>query len=236
MDYNRLIVALDFPDTDQAINFARQLDPQSCRIKIGKELFTRGGPAVVEALKQLQFDIFLDLKFHDIPNTVAKACLAACDLGVWMVNMHTLGGVAMLSAASAALEAVTPRPLLIGVTILTSHSEESIHAIGLSGTIEQNIVHLASQAREAGLQGVVCSAQDVQFLKNSLPADWVYVTPGIRPLAAATHDQHRVMTPYDAMRNGSTYLVMGRPVIKAADPMKVIETVNRDIKRGLLAE
>lgn len=234
MDTNRLIVALDFPDVGQALTLARQLDPQTCRLKVGKELFTRSGPAVIEALQKLNFDIFLDLKFHDIPNTVANACVAAAELGVWMLNVHILGGQAMLSAAYTALQKQSSSPLLIGVTLLTSHSEQSIHAIGLHGSIKDNIQRLAIQARDAGLRGVVCAAPDIAFLQAAMPSDFIYVTPGIRPTTAAQDDQARVMSVTDAIVNGSSYLVIGRPITQASQPMQVVEAVNNDIKKALM--
>ena len=218
MSLSKIIVALDFPTTHQAIALAKSLNPQTCRVKIGKELFTHGGPQFVEQIQTLGFDVFLDLKFHDIPNTTAAACRAAAELGVWMINVHALGGRRMLEAAADAIANTKHRPKLIAVTILTSHSDAEIHEIGLSGTAEENVVRLATLAKHSDLDGVVCSANEARKLKQELGSDFILVTPGIRPVWSVKGDQSRVMTPNAAISAGSDYLVIGRPITSADDP------------------
>ena len=180
-----ILVALDYPDTRQAMELVGRLDPTYCRLKVGKELFTRGGPQLVEELQKSGFEIFLDLKFHDIPNTVAAACKAAADLGVWMVNVHAMGGRRMLNSAREAIESSPHQPKLIAVTVLTSMTEDEVHEIGLSGTTADNVSRLAHLAKDCGLDGVVCSAKEASRLKQENGADFVMVTPGIRPGWAA---------------------------------------------------
>ncbi|HIC99808.1 MAG TPA: orotidine-5'-phosphate decarboxylase, partial [Piscirickettsiaceae bacterium] len=192
MNEPRLIVALDFNLPEMALDLAAALEPNLCRLKVGKELFTRGGPQLVETLQQRGFDIFLDLKFHDIPNTVEKAVRAAADLGVWMVNVHALGGPRMLAAAKAALDDVAAPPKLIAVTILTSMGQAELAAVGLPGQAQDNVLRLGKLAQQAGLDGVVCSAQEAVLLKRQLGDDFVLVTPGIRPAWAAKGDQTRI--------------------------------------------
>ncbi len=225
----RVIVALDYPNAEQALRFVEQVTPGQCRLKVGKELFTRGGPQLVERLTALGFEVFLDLKFHDIPNTVARACEAAADLGVWMMNVHALGGQRMMEAAREALAARSAQPLLVAVTILTSHDEQELTQIGLAGTPLDNVSRLAALAADSGLDGVVCSAREAERLKAERGSDFVLVTPGIRPASAASDDQRRVMTPADAMRAGAHYLVIGRPITAAAEPMSVLLTINSEI-------
>lgn len=226
-----ILVALDYADPEAALNLARQLDPARCRLKVGKELFTRGGPAVVERLQELGFQIFLDLKFHDIPNTVAKAVAAAADLGVWMVNVHASGGRRMLEAARAALEPVPAerRPLLIAVTLLTSMEESDLREIGLTMNPQEQVLRLATLARDAGLDGVVCSAQEAPVLKARLGREFQLVTPGIRPATAEAGDQRRIMTPVEALRAGSDYLVIGRPITQAPSPLVALQDIEREI-------
>lgn len=224
MSQSNIIVALDYPSADAALAMADKLDPARCRLKIGKELFTRSGPDIVRNLQQKGFDIFLDLKYHDIPNTVANACAAAADLGVWMVNVHTLGGPAMMSAARQAIGSHHDAPLLIGVTLLTSMDQQTFDAIGLQDTITDTVLRLAVLAADNGLDGVVCSAQETAMLKTELGSQFQLVTPGIRPAGSAKGDQHRVMTPSQAIQAGSHYLVIGRPITAASDPLqKLIE-------------
>ncbi len=224
MSQSNIIVALDYPSADAALAMADKLDPTRCRLKIGKELFTRSGPDIVRNLQQKGFDIFLDLKYHDIPNTVANACAAAADLGVWMVNVHTLGGPAMMSAARQAIGSHHDAPLLIGVTLLTSMDQQTFDAIGLQDTITDTVLRLAVLAADNGLDGVVCSAQETAMLKTELGSQFQLVTPGIRPTGSAKGDQHRVMTPSQAIQAGSHYLVIGRPITAASDPLqKLIE-------------
>lgn len=226
----RVVVALDYPEAKQALEFVGRIDPTQCRLKVGKELFTLAGPQFVETLVAKGFDVFLDLKFHDIPNTVANACRAASKLGVWMMNVHALGGRRMMEAAREAVETSGPRrPHLIAVTILTSHSEEELGEIGLSGSPAENVVRLANLAQSAGVDGVVCSAQESSVLRAALGDDFMLVTPGIRPASAAVNDQKRIMTPEDAIAAGSSYLVIGRPITAAEDPAGVLLTINSAI-------
>jgi orotidine-5'-phosphate decarboxylase len=228
-DGPRVIVALDYEDADSALRFVMRLEPSQCRLKIGKELFTSAGPDIVCRLVDLGFDVFLDLKFHDIPNTVARACRAAARLGVWMMNVHALGGGRMLDAAREALSELTRPPLLIAVTILTSMDETDLRSIGLGGVPEDHVVRLASLAHQCGLDGVVCSSRETQTLRSRLGRDFKLVTPGIRPSGSESDDQRRVMTPADAIRNGSNYLVIGRPITRADDPAGVLLTINREL-------
>jgi orotidine-5'-phosphate decarboxylase len=224
-----VIVALDFPGAAAAMEFSRRLDPMRCRVKVGKELFTAAGPGLVEALQRQGFDVFLDLKFHDIPNTVVGACRAATALGIWMLNVHALGGRTMMRAARDALEGAARRPLLTAVTILTSLSASDLPEVGLSGTPEENVVRLATLARNAGLDGVVCSAQEASALRSALGDDVVLVTPGIRMADEATGDQSRVVTPRAAIAAGADYLVVGRPVTRAPDPNDALTRILQDI-------
>ncbi|MEJ2643999.1 MAG: orotidine-5'-phosphate decarboxylase [Gammaproteobacteria bacterium] len=225
----RVIVALDYPTAEQAIALVERLRPDLCRLKVGKELFTRAGPALVDRLVKEGFDVFLDLKFHDIPNTVARACAAAADLGVWMMNVHALGGRRMMEAAREALGSGPQRPLLIGVTVLTSLGAEDLAEIGLAGTPQSNVQRLAALTHGAGLDGVVCSPREAQVLREAEGDAFVLVTPGVRPTGVATDDQRRVMTPTDAVAAGAHYLVMGRPVTQADDPVGVLLTTNSEI-------
>jgi orotidine-5'-phosphate decarboxylase len=220
-----IIVALDYPDTKQAIELVRLLDPSRCRLKVGKELFTRGGPQLVEQLQKSEFEIFLDLKFHDIPNTVAAACKAAADLGVWMLNVHAMGGRRMLNAAREAIDSCPHRPKLIAVTVLTSMTEDEVHEIGLTGSTGENVSHLAGLAKDCGMDGVVCSAKEASTLKQENGDDFLLVSPGIRPQWAAVGDQTRIMTPRDALAAGSDYLVIGRPITAAENPLQALERV-----------
>jgi orotidine-5'-phosphate decarboxylase len=225
----RVIVALDFARAEQALAFAARVQPQSCRLKVGKELFTAAGPALLEKLLQQNFEIFLDLKFHDIPNTVAGACRAAAQLGVWMLNVHALGGRAMLEAARDAVAAAKRPPLLIAVTVLTSMGAQDLHEVGIVGEPDAAALRLAKLAQASGLDGVVCSAQEAALLKRECGIDFSLVTPGIRLAGGANDDQQRVMTPVTAIRAGADYLVIGRPVTQAADPVAVLESINREI-------
>ena len=226
---SRIIVALDYPDAKAALTLVDRLEHGSCRLKVGKELFTRAGPALVEQLCARDFDVFLDLKFHDIPNTVASACHAAADLGVWMLNVHALGGVRMLAAAREGVERAAHTPLLVAVTILTSMDESDLAGIGLAGTPEENVLRLAALAAQCNLDGVVCSSREAKVLRERHGAEFRLVTPGIRPSGSETGDQRRVMTPLDAVRNGSDYLVIGRPVTQADDPARVLRTINSEL-------
>jgi len=225
----RVIVALDFPDAQAALALVERLEPGLCRLKVGKELFTRAGPALVTELSGRGFDVFLDLKFHDIPNTVASACHAAADLGVWMLNVHALGGERMLQAAREGVARAGRAPLLVAVTILTSMDASDLAGVGINGTPEENVVRLATLAHSCGLDGVVCSSRETAELRVRLGADFKLVTPGIRPSGSGQDDQRRVMTPADAVANGSSYLVIGRPVTQADDPVSVLRTINSEL-------
>ena len=222
-----VIVALDFPEAASALAMADRLNPAMCRVKVGKELFTSAGPAVVEALQHKGFDVFLDLKFHDIPNTTSKAVAAAARLGVWMVNVHASGGRPMMEACREELERLQldRQPLLIAVTVLTSMSDEELREIGYKSGAAGMVQHLAALAASSGMHGVVCSAQEAAILKQSLGADFKLVTPGIRPENSDVNDQCRIVTPAQAMQNGSDYLVIGRPITQAAEPVNVLEMI-----------
>jgi len=224
-----VIVALDFPDEASANALVDRLEPSLCRLKVGKEMFTRLGPAFVEGLMDRGYDVFLDLKFHDIPNTVGRACSAAADLGVWMVNVHASGGRRMMEAAREAVESFHDRPLLIGVTILTSLAAEELAEIGYQGSPEDNVRRLAALARDSGLDGVVCSPREAQPLRQDLGDIFLLVTPGVRPAGSDAGDQRRVMTPQEAMAAGSSYLVVGRPVTAAPDPLAALQAINTSL-------
>jgi len=227
--HSHIIVALDYADEKSAMELVDKLEPGSCRLKVGKEIFTRLGPRFVESLSAKGFDVFLDLKFHDIPNTVAGACAAACDLGVWMVNVHACGGRRMMEAAKEAIDKSSHQPLLIAVTILTSLDSEDIHEIGYQGSPAENVHSLASLSHQSGVDGVVCSPKEVVSLRKAFKEDFVLVTPGIRPAGSAADDQRRTMTPAEAIQAGSSYLVMGRPITQAESPMSVLLTTESEI-------
>ena len=233
MNNSRVIVPLDFPDQQQALDLCQQLSPDDCKLKIGKELFTRTGPALVAKLIDQGYDVFLDLKYHDIPNTVAQACKAAADLGVWMLNVHAFGGRQMLEAARDAIEGCTHKPVLIAVTVLTSMNEEELSALGVQRSLPEQVVHLASLTKNSGLDGVVCSAQEANLLRQQLGNDFCLVTPGIRPASASNDDQKRIMTPTQAIQAGSHYLVIGRPITRAADPGQALKAINTEISASL---
>ena len=223
-----VIIALDFPSEAETMQLVDQLEPSLCRLKVGKELFTRCGPALVKQLVDKNFDVFLDLKYHDIPNTVAHACSAAADLGVWMLNVHALGGEKMMQAAKQAL-ADKDAPLLIAVTWLTSSGQNELDALGINATPQQMVSRLATMTQNAGLDGIVCSAQEAPALRQDMGKDFLLVTPGIRLADAKQDDQCRVVTPEKAINDGASYLVIGRPITQAKDPCKVLRTINSDI-------
>jgi orotidine-5'-phosphate decarboxylase len=227
MNTSPVIVALDYPDAAAALAMASRLDPKLCRVKVGKELFTAAGPALVETLATRGFEVFLDLKFHDIPNTVAGACKAAARLGVWMLNVHASGGRAMMQAAR---EAVEGRAKLIAVTVLTSLADADLADIGMTDGAEAAVTRLARLARSAGLDGVVCSAQEARALRAACGAQFDLVTPGIRLADGAADDQKRIMTPRAALDAGASYLVIGRPVTQAAEPLAVLERIQRETR------
>jgi len=224
-----VIVALDYPSAASALELAARLSPSLCRLKVGKELFTASGPQLVEKLQAQGFEIFLDLKFHDIPNTVAGAVRAAAGLGVWMVNVHASGGRRMMEAAAEALLAFTARPTLIAVTVLTSLSDEDLSEMGYSESAEQRVLRLAQLSASSGMDGVVCSALEATALRAVHGPSFELVTPGIRFAGDAVGDQRRVMTPAQAMAGGSSYLVMGRSITAADDPLQALQKVEQEL-------
>lgn len=224
----RVVVALDFASAAAALAFADTVSPSLCRLKVGKELFTASGPALVEQLVARGFDVFLDLKFHDIPHTVAQACKVAASLGVWMVNVHASGGRKMLETTRDALEGLPQRPLLIAVTVLTSMGTEELAEMGLPAPAEQ-VDKLARLTQSCGLDGVVCSAQEAQHLKQACGAAFKLITPGIRPQGSDSNDQTRIMTPKAAMLAGSDYLVIGRPITQSSDPVLTLQNINAEL-------
>lgn len=235
-DNKRILVALDYPTAEQAMAMAQQLDPEVCRVKVGKELFTRCGPAIVESLHGLGFELFLDLKFHDIPNTVAKACAAAAELGVWMVNVHASGGRRMMEAAREAVEkssSADQRTKLIAVTVLTSMERSDLQEIGLDIDPLEQVKRLAALTERSGLDGVVCSAQEAAALRTQAGDGFELITPGIRPANAEKGDQRRVMTPAEAIAAGSTYLVVGRPITGAVDPSAAAAAIQAEVSAAL---
>lgn len=226
---SRIIVALDFPDAGTARAFVKRIAPAHCRLKVGMELFTAAGPDLVSHLVSLGYDVFLDLKYHDIPTTVARACTQAAELGVWMLNVHSLGGKDMLVAAREAINHSSHRPLLVGVTLLTSHEDGDLAAIGLEPGTERQVQRLAGIAREAHLDGVVCSPVEVPLLRRSFGKEFVMVTPGIRQAGNVQDDQRRTRTPAEAVAGGADYLVIGRPVTHAPDPASVLAAIDREV-------
>ncbi len=233
MNNKPIVVALDFDDKNAALQLIDRLDPQMCRLKVGKEMFTLFGPELVKDIHNRDFDLFLDLKFHDIPNTVAKAVTATAELGVWMTNVHATGGLAMMEAAKKALVPYgKDAPLLIAVTVLTSMSDEDLKLIGIDVPAFEHVQRLARLTQQAGLDGVVCSAHEAQQLKASLGESFKLVTPGIRPVGADKGDQHRIMTPPQAIEAGSDYLVIGRPITKAADPLAALTAIHQSLNIG----
>lgn len=228
-----IIVALDFPSAPAALDLARRLSPQLCRLKVGKELFTRSGPALVEQLQQQGFEVFLDLKFHDIPNTVAGAVRAAAELGVWMVNVHASGGRRMMAAAAEAIAAFARPPLLLGVTVLTSMAAQDLQELGVSETLEERVLRLARLTADSGLDGVVCSALEAKALRSLCAPGFCLVTPGIRLAGDNAADQRRVVTPAEALAMGSDYLVIGRSITAAEDPLAALQRVHRELGLAL---
>ncbi len=229
MTKSRIIIALDYPDAEAAKDLVARLDPARCRLKVGKELFTAAGPAFVSELVEQGFDVFLDLKFHDIPNTVAGACKAAAELGVWMLNVHALGGGRMMAAAREAIDNAEHKPLLIAVTILTSMGPAELEQIGLGADAKAQVRRLAQLAQEAGIDGVVCSPLEVAMLREFVDPSFKLVTPGIRPRGADVGDQTRIMTPAEAVAAGSDYLVIGRPITQQPDPMAALIAIEKEL-------
>lgn len=233
MTTSPVIVALDFNEKESALGFLDLLDPKNCRVKVGKELFTSFGPEIVREIHQRGFQVFLDLKFHDIPNTTASAVEVAAELGVWMVNVHASGGEKMMTECARRLaerrKSGKHVPLLIGVTVLTSMDQAQLSGVGVSSDLDDQVLRLAHLAKSCGLDGVVCSAKEVTFLKASLGEDFALVTPGIRPAFAVADDQVRVLTPKEALRQGSDYLVIGRPITKADNPSQALNMIMGEI-------
>lgn len=230
MNDPKVVVALDFDKKNEAMSFIDRINPSDCRLKVGKEMFTYFGPEFVKQLSNKGFDVFLDLKFHDIPNTVAKAVAASADLGVWMVNVHASGGTKMMFKAKESLEGYgSDAPLLIAVTVLTSMGREDLLGLGINKTPEEQVLKLAGLTKESGLDGVVCSAWEAEKLKSEMGKEFKLITPGIRPVGASVDDQKRIMTPPEAMNVGVDYLVIGRPITKAADPQQVLQQINKSI-------
>lgn len=227
---NKVIIALDYEKEVDALALVDQLDPQNCRLKVGKEMFTTLGTNFVKQLHSRHFDVFLDLKFHDIPNTVARAVRSAADLGVWMVDLHASGGLRMMEEAKKILEPYgKDAPLLIGVTVLTSMEDLDLLQIGINASPMEQVIRLAHLTQRAGLDGVVCSPQEVEILRRNCGENFLLVTPGIRPIGADFGDQRRVMTPAAAIRSGSDYLVIGRPITQAENPAEVLKAINASI-------
>lgn len=226
---SKVIVALDYADAASTLNLVNQLDPALCKLKVGKELFTAAGPQLVEKLIAKNFQVFLDLKFHDIPNTVKNACEAASNLGVWMLNVHASGGSAMMQAALEGVNKSKHQPYLIAVTVLTSMTQASLNEVGIETSVENHVLKLAKLTENAGLHGVVCSALEAQLLKKHLKNDFLLVTPGIRPASASLDDQSRVLTPRQALQMGANYLVIGRPITQASSPKQALLDILEEI-------
>ena len=226
----KIVVALDYADTKSALTLVNQLDPAICRLKVGKELFTAAGPQLVESLIAKDFGIFLDLKFHDIPTTVAKACEAASRLGVWMLNVHASGGAEMMQAAREGVAKSGHTPLLIAVTVLTSMNQSMLSQVGVAGGLQDQVLRLATLTKTSGLDGVVCSAQEATLLRENLGQDFCLVTPGIRPASASLDDQSRVVTPSEALKLGASYLVIGRPITQAANPLQALQVIHQELQ------
>ena len=232
MSSPKIIIALDVSNQSDAIKLAKMFDPKLCRLKIGLELYTAEGPAILEILQKRGFEIFLDLKFHDIPNTVARACTVAANMGVWMINVHALGGLEMMSAAREAITKTGHRPLLTAVTILTSHNQKDLSAAGITMNMEECVIQYALNARQAGCDGIVCSALEAGKLRKKLGDDFILVTPGIRPDGSDPNDQKRVISPVAAIASGASYLVIGRPVTGADDPGQALLNIHESIKKA----
>lgn len=229
MNNPRIVVALDFADAAGALALVDRLSPGLCGVKVGKELFTAAGPALIQKLVRLDYRVFLDLKYHDIPNTVAGACKAATALGVWMINVHALGGRAMMEAARDALMREASPPKLIAVTLLTSMGERDLLDVGMMGSPDDIVLRLARLTKQCGLDGVVCSPWEALMLRRDCGVDFCLVTPGIRPAQAVGDDQVRVATPRFAVDNGADYLVIGRPITRAPDPLAALQAINGEI-------
>jgi len=228
MNDSKVIVALDFSSLDETEVFLKKIKGQDCKVKVGKELFTTEGPNIVKLIQQYGFETFLDLKFHDIPNTVSHAIKASCNLGVWMVNVHASGGKQMMLAAREAVESSSHKPLLIAVTILTSFDNSSYQELGFKNELKEQIAYLATMSEKSGMDGIVCSANDIPSIKQLVREKFLFITPGIR-VANSDDDQKRVTTPENAIFNGSNYLVIGRPITLSNDPATMIDKINQSI-------
>lgn len=228
----KIIIAIDVSNRSDAIKLAKKFDPKLCRLKIGLELYTAEGPVILELIQNLGFEIFLDLKFHDIPNTVARACAVAANMGVWMINVHALGGLEMMSVAREAITKASHQPLLTAVTILTSHTQNDLSTVGITISMEECVTQLANKARQAGCDGVVCSALEAGTLREKLGADFILVTPGIRPDGEMLNDQKRAVSPARAIETGANYLVIGRPITDAEDPVQALLNIHESIKKA----
>lgn len=228
MNNSKIIVALDFGSLSETEDFLKKVKGQNCRVKVGKELFTNEGPNVIKLIQQYGFEIFLDLKFHDIPNTVSRAIKASCNLGIWMVNVHASGGKQMLLAAREAVDSSSNKPILIAVTILTSYDNYSFQELGFKNNLLDQIAYLATLSENSGMDGIVCSANDIPSIKPLVKEKFQFITPGVR-LTNSNNDQKRVTTPEDAIKQGSNYLVIGRPITSSEDPAALIEKINQKI-------
>lgn len=226
---SQLIIALDFPTSYQALEFVKPLSPKQCKLKVGLELFVSAGPDFIKQLTDQGFDIFLDLKFHDIPNTVGSVCSAAAKLGVWMMNVHASGGTTMMKTAKAAIDDQNSSTKLIAVTVLTSMNNQELASMNIKQSASEQVSTLASLTKGAGLDGIVCSAQEAEMLRKDYGKEFLLVTPGIRPAGSATNDQSRIMTPGKAIQAGSSYIVVGRPITQSDNPIGVIEHINQEI-------
>ena len=227
-----LILALDFSSLEETVAILDKLDPVDCRVKVGKQLFVNEGPSAVKKIQELGFEVFLDLKFHDIPNTVKEACLVAADIGVWMVNIHASGGRAMLEPSSDAYAKLSAAPLLIGVTVLTSLNDEHFSELGYSGNLTSAVEKLAVLSCSSGLDGVVCSPKELKLLTRVIDEEFLYVTPGVRFEGEDSHDQKRIATPQSALAEGANYLVMGRSILESENPSSRIFSINSLAKRN----
>jgi orotidine-5'-phosphate decarboxylase len=227
-----LIIALDFPEPEQALAFTQGIKDYCHHVKVGKTLFTRSGPSLIESLQTQGFKVFLDLKYHDIPNTVASACRVAADLGVWMLNVHASGGKEMLFAAREALDKYQSRPLLIAVTLLTSLNDQDLQTLGIQSSLQETVLRLARLAKTCGLDGVVCSPHEIISLRETLGTEFTLVTPGIRPVGTIQNDQKRIMTPAEALKCGANYLVIGRPIIASPKPIQALLEIMKTIEHN----
>ncbi len=223
-----IIVALDYSDSDQALSLVDKLDPVTCRLKVGKQLFSIAGPVLVETLVKRGYDVFLDLKFHDIPVTVANACKAVAGLGVWMLNVHASGGRRMMDAARSAIR-IEDGPLLVAVSVLTSMDGDDLHEIGVDRDVDEQVQYLSRLASDSGLDGVICSAKEAVFLKQDLGKNFFLVTPGIRTDGSSADDQRRITTPEKAIESGADYIVIGRSITRSQNPAESVDEINKNL-------